>query len=234
MTTTGGYGAVAFVVPTSAVTVGLSVVASTGQVTYAIPAITSPGTTLSFTIQGTDSLNGVAQKQCTITVYATITVACPALLMAPVGVPLSTPVISSGGKAPLRLSIIHGSIRPLILNAVSISGTPITIGVLSFTLEATDANGHFSDSGACQIQVTLPQCPVVTGMFGIGCPSGIAEAALPYRSAIPTFGGVPPFSFAITQGALPDSFVLNAITGVIAGTDSNDVLTQLQTFRERI
>ena len=103
--------------------------------------------TYTFTIAATDE-NG-----CTAVRTYTVIVNCPTIMFTPVnptllpgttGVFYTAQITASNGTAPYIYSVTAGSLPPgLDLNADSglISGTPTAIGVYTFTIGVTDANG---------------------------------------------------------------------------------------------
>ncbi len=62
------------------------------------------------------------------------------------------------------------------------------------------------------IVFSLP--PVIT----LSCPTGTAQVGIAYASALTASGGVAPYTFSITSGALPPGLTLNTSTGAITGT----------------
>ncbi len=91
-----------------------------------------------------------------------------------------------------------------------ISGTPTTNGTFNFTVKATDANASF---------ITKPltiavYSPLVVSTSSL--PAGTVGTA--YSQTLAATGGLAPYTWAITVGALPTGLSLNSATGVISGT----------------
>src|SRR6185503_803747 len=80
--------------------------------------------------------------------------ACPFITLTPAtlppaipGIPYSQTILATGGSPPYIFTVSSGALPPgLTLNQTAdatavISGTPITQGLFSFTITATDSNG---------------------------------------------------------------------------------------------
>ena len=145
-------------------------------------------------------------------------VACPTLLLAPaslpnasVGTPYSETITASGGTSPYGFVVTVGAEPPgLTLGSDgTLSGTPTTAGIFTFTVQATDAAGC---SGSREY--TLAVCGTVT----------LAPASLPnategtsYSETITASGGTSPYSFTVTVGAEPPGLTLGS-DGTLSGT----------------
>jgi hypothetical protein len=64
---------------------------------------------------------------------------------------------------------------------------------------------------ASRLKVTAP---ALTGTAGVAWPST--------GNLVTASEGTAPYHYAVTAGALPDGLVLNAVTGVISGSPSDD------------
>ena len=134
-----------------------------------------------------------------------------------VGVPYSSALLATGGVPPYTFSITSGNLPAgLTLNPATgvITGTPNQAGTSSFTAQVTDSSGSTTNTATstCNIVVTTPPplsvfCPISTGQVGVA-----------YTSALSASGGLPPYTFAISAGVLPDGLTLNPNTGAITGT----------------
>jgi len=181
-----------------------------GVLTGTPPAIGSA----SFSITVTDS-NGVARSA----TFA-LSVLPPALVIttaqlprAATGVSYNQSLSGTGGQPPLTWAVAAGSLPPGLTLASSgtISGTPSSVGSFSFTVRLSDSAG---DAPA-------------TSQFAIAITSGLTIATAPalpavtvgaaYAVTLAASGGVAPFNWSITAGALPAGLNLDA-TGKISGT----------------
>jgi hypothetical protein len=137
-----------------------------------------------------------------------------------VGVPYSSSLMATGGIPPYTYSIATGSLPGgLTLNPTTgeITGTPTQPGAFSFTAQVVDSSGDASSNtitSNCTIVITTP--PPISLL----CAGAIGQVGVPYSSALVAGGGVPPYSFSISSGALPDGLTLNPGTGAITGTPS--------------
>jgi len=147
--------------------------------------------------------------------------------------PYSTVLQAQGGVGVYTWSISGGSLPPgLTLNSMTatISGTPTMAGNFPFTAKVTDGGGHTSTAnlgiiveGAVVIHCTacLPS-PMVPPPL----PSG--SVGVTYSATLSASGGVAPYSWCIPEptgacdngigGGLPAGLTLNASSGVISGT----------------
>jgi hypothetical protein len=131
-----------------------------------------------------------------------------------IAAPYNTTLGATGGVVPYAWNVASGNLPPglSLSRAGVLSGAPTVSGGFSFTVAVTDsqqppslANGNFSISIAAAVQVTTTSLPN-------GSPSVF------YNAALAASGGLPPYSWTITQGSLPNGLSLNATSGLISGT----------------
>jgi hypothetical protein len=94
----------------------------------------------------------------------------------------------------------------------ALSGAPAASGTFSFTIRATDSGGC-SGSTAYVLTVSCPAIQITPANPNL--PNGTAGA--PFNGAFTVIGGTAPYSFSITNGALPTGLSLDAATGVVSG-----------------
>ncbi len=172
-----------------------------------------------FTVRATDA-NG-----CSGTQTYTITPVCPAMAITPttaitgtVGSIYSQPLSGSGGTAPYAAWTVTSGTLPagLSLNANTgiISGTPTasTGAATSVTVRTTDARG-------CQVSavISIKVCPVIALS-----PTTLATstAGTSYSQTVAASGGVAPYVFTVSSGALPAGLTFSS-AGALTGTPTS-------------
>jgi Putative Ig domain len=194
---------------------GLTLVPATGL----IAGRASIAGTSSFTAQASDSENPAV----TASANLSITVIVPPLAITTTSLPAATADVSysaklavSGGIAPDTWSVTQGALPAgLTLNGTTgaISGKPTAPGTMSFTVAVSDAeNPAAAASASLSISVTAAPLVITTGSV---LPTGSIGA--PYSVKLAADGGLTPYSWSLTAGALPAGLKLHA-TGVISGT----------------
>ena len=207
---TGGSGGFSYSISAGALPAGLTLNASSGV----ISGTPSAAAASSFTVRATDGMGAFGTRAYTVTIAAAPIVVNPASLpTATVGTAYSQTVSATGGTGSYTYSVSAGTLPAgLTLNAASgvISGTPTTAGASSFTIRATDGSGAF---GSRAYSVTTSAAVTVNPAT---LPNGTVGTA--YSRTISATGGVAPYTYSVSAGALPAGLTLNASTGVLAGT----------------
>ncbi|WP_051670000.1 putative Ig domain-containing protein [Bryobacter aggregatus] len=169
-----------------------------------------PGT-FNVTLRAQDALGAAVQANYALTISGTgfrfTTTLTPPTLNQPYSQTLST----AGGTGTITYSLTSGSLPPgLSLSPAGvISGTPTTIGSSTFTLRATDSAGATAN-GNFTLLVSAPVITFTTRMLH----SGTINQA--YNQTIVVSGGTAPYSFLISDGALPPGLTLSS-GGTISG-----------------
>lgn len=136
-----------------------------------------------------------------------------------VDTPYTHTVQLSSGRTPYSLVIGSGSLPSgLSLDSATgiISGTPATAGLSTFTIQATDAGG---DVISRQFSLTVTQYPPLVVSLN-RLPAGTPGIA--YDQVIPVSGGLPPYTWSISAGALPAGTFLDSQTGHVHGTPTGE------------
>lgn len=117
----------------------------------------------------------------------------------------------TGGTGPYRFALVGGALPAGLMLSMTgqISGTPTATGASSFTIRATDT---FNRTGESTIQLTVVE-PAVT--FTPTTLPG-ATIGLNYLQTLVGSGGIAPYTFTITSGAVPDGLTLTS-GGEISG-----------------
>lgn len=172
----------------------------------------------SFTVTATDNFGQTGAQAYTLVIGA------PTLSMAPASGVLTAPYSSaftqtfsaSGSPGPYSYTLTGALPAGLSFSGSTLSGTPTAPGSYPVTITATDsvltgAGAPFSVAQAYVIEVAAPTIVMAPATL----PEPVAGA--PYSQAITASGGVAPYSFAVTGGALPSGLTLSA-AGLLSGT----------------
>ena len=207
-------------------------------VTFPVPGQVAPGLTLdsaqgqvtgtptsagsfSFTITLTDQANGSVSKAFTLTVSGggPLGITTGSLPDGIVGAQYSQTLGANGGIPPYTWAVTTGSLpNGLALDAKTgvISGAPLAAASSSFTVTLTDSAATPGTARqALLVRVAFPPALTVTTS---SLPGGTEKT--PYSQVLTASGGVPPYVWSITTGALPAGLKLNPATGGIDGTPS--------------
>lgn len=238
---TVSYGSSSNVVPTSfsggtPTSVSIASPASHGTAT-------ASGTTITYTpisgYTGTDSFTYTGTNSAgTSTTPATvsITVSGPTLaitsssggtsLSAQVGQSFTQTFTFSGGKAPYSGYSITGipaglSVTGFNNTSITISGTPTVSGTFALGVSGTDSSTGTDPSSGTNAPFTVNQ----TFTLSISAASmNVSPSSLPsasvgtaYSQSITASGGIAPYTYAVTSGALPAGMSLSA-SGLLSGT----------------
>jgi hypothetical protein len=187
-------------------------------------------TTESFTIEVTDSSSPQLSQASPDAVRVTLEIATGALADATGGVEYSDSIRVRGGLPPYRFSLAAGAL-PDGLEGPSpadgiISGTPepaCAASNTSLTVEVVDDDSPAQSDTRAGIDLAVN--PAALDITTTVLPN--ARLGTAYDQRIVATGGVPPYSFALTDGSLPSQLSLNAGKGRITGTP--DTL-ETQTF----
>ncbi len=206
VTMTGGTPPYSFSVATGSLPAGLTLSPS--------GAVTGTPTTAgisTFTIQGLDAARISASKAFTVTIRPAVTITTGGTL--PVGFrnrPYTTQLIASGGTAPLTFALAAGPLPGglSLTSAGVLSGTPVTLGSVTFSVRVTDQTGG---TGTGVFTLLVVDAPTITTA---SLPNGTVGVS--YTAAL-SGQGTAPLSWSVSGGALPDGLSL-APDGQITGT----------------
>ncbi len=179
-----------------------------------------------FQITVTDSTGASGVGQFSILVSNDLTLLSPRTLPpAYTAQPYSFTFLAGGGTAPYSWAVTGGALpsgMQLAAQTGVLSGTPLAAGAYLFTVRVTDSAGTSrTDSFTLLVAAGLAISPDVL-------PAATLGAA--YSQTLAVSGGVPPYTWTLTAGALPPAMTLNQ-QGVLSGTPA---LIGVFTFTVRV
>ena len=128
---------------------------------------------------------------------------------------------TTGGIPPYTWSIVAGSLPDgLSLNSLTgkISGTPTREGNFSFTVSVADSGSPIPRISTKGFSITITSALEIITIGSL--PDGQLDVNYPAR--LSTTGGIPPYTWSIVSGSLPDGLSLNSLTGKISGTPTRE------------
>ena len=182
-------------------------------------AITGTPTTpvqSSFTVQVTDSKSLTASASLKIIIAGVVQVTTSSLPNGTVTVPYNAALAASGGVGPYTWSIAGGALPAglTLSSAGAITGTPTAAGTSNFTVQATDSESP-GVSATANLSITVVNPLQITTA---SLPNGAVN--VPYSATVAATGGIPPYTWSIASGNLPNGLMLDTNNGVISGTPS--------------
>ncbi len=173
---------------------------------------TTAGTTM-FTVTATDANSCMGTQAYSIQVSSV----CPAITITPSALPggvagtnYSQPLSASGGTAPYAYAVLSGSLPGVTLSSSGLfTGIPTTEGTFQLAVTVTDSN-HCSGGATYSASI----CAAITLT-----PTQLADATrgVPYTGEVFAGGGDTPYTYSVTDGALPAGLSLDS-AGNLTGT----------------
>ena len=170
----------------------------------------------SVTVRVYDSLGATSDRTLSIAVV-TVGIVTTSLPNGTVGKPYQQALTASNGFTPLTWTIAAGALPPglSLSSAGVISGTPTTPLSATFTARVTDV-GFRTASQVLNLKIEPPIAPLT-----------ISTATLPdstsgstYSAPLVASGGVLPYTWSVSLGALPAGLALDSSKGILGGTPS--------------
>jgi sugar lactone lactonase YvrE len=196
---------------------GMAFNASTGLLS-GTPTV---GGTFSFTVAATDSSSAPNGGPFTSSAQAySLTIASSTIAIAPASLSAGTAgsaygngtFSASGGSGPYSFAIISGSLPPgLQLSNGVLTGTPTAVGTFYFTISATDSVAKIGNKDYAMV-VGAPNLSLTPARQAMS--DGTAESA--YTQQFTAGGGTAPYTYTVSNGALPAGMNLSA-AGLLTG-----------------
>ena len=139
-----------------------------------------------------------------------LTIGALSLPDAEAGVPYSADLNISGGADPYAITALGLLPQGISPNGVGLGGTPNAAKKFKFTLQVMD-DGGATVSRQFSLNVLKPVA-ISTALLKNG------RIGRSYKGALKAKGGKPPYSWAVTSGALPSWANLAPNTGAVTGT----------------
>lgn len=214
LTASGGVAPYTFQVVAGSLPAGVSLSAS--GVLSGTP--TAAGT-FNVTLQARDANLQIGQRAYSSNIAAPTLALSPAsgTLLAAYGMAYSQSFTALGGNAPYTYSLSGTVPSGLSFNSSTgtLSGTPVQTGSFPLTVTATDSStgtgAPFSVSANYTLSVASPTIVIAPASLPVG---GVGSA---YSQTVTASGGIAPYTFAVTAGALPAGVTLSS-AGVLSGT----------------
>jgi len=173
----------------------------------------------SATITATSVADSTKTASLTITVTAAPSITTTSLPAGTEGTAYNQTVAVSGGAGTLTFSVSSGTLPAglTMSGAGAITGTPTgPNGASNFTVKVTDSSGAGAQSSTQALSITINQPPAPT-ITTSSLPNGVEGTA--YSQTVQVSGGLNPFTFTISAGALPGGLGMSN-AGVISGAPS--------------
>lgn len=214
LSASGGAAPYAFTVTAGSLPPGLTL-GSGG----ALSGTTTTSGTFNFTVTATDSFGQVGTQAYSIVVAVPTLTLTPATLPGGIaGTAYSQTLTVSGGIAPYTTTLAGTLPTGITFDTAtrSFSGTPTQSGTFNLSVTVTDSTGGTAATVTNTYTLTIATPTLSLSPAAGALPGGTAGVA--YSQAFAASGGIAPYSYALSAGALPAGLSLNGSTGALSGT----------------
>jgi hypothetical protein len=202
----GGRGSYVWSLASGTLPLGLTL--SSGGIISGTPTKASAYT---FVVKVTSGSTSVT-KTLGLAPTAALKVATSSVAAGITGASYSASLAASGGSGSYIWELASGSLPPgLSLVGAKVSGTPTERGSWTFVMRVTDTYGRTASSTSLTLTISIPLQIVTTALPN-------ATKGVAYSLQLVGDGGLAPYTWGRSSGALPSGLILNTTTGVISGT----------------
>ncbi|MCC6390036.1 MAG: putative Ig domain-containing protein [Bryobacterales bacterium] len=215
LTASGGTQPYAWSVTVGTLPAGLALNPATGVISG---TPTNAGL-FNFTVQVKDTHNLTASANLSLQVV-TFAITTQLLPQASLNTTYTATLTAVGGSPAYTWSIVLGTLpRGLSLSAATgqISGTPAQSGTFPITIQVRDSLGATASAPFSLVVAGAGSLTIVTASL----PSATLNVV--YTQTLQVSGGTGPYTWLVTEGALPVGLALSGGTGVISGTPQTTV-----------
>ena len=221
LSASGGTTPYTWSVSTGTLPAGVGLNAATGGLSG---TPTTVGTS-SFTIQVRDSSSTVqtATKALSVTIAAAgpapLSITTSSVASAQVGTAYAAALAASGGTTPYTWSVATGSSLPAGLTLGgngAFSGTPTQAGSFTFTVQVRDSSSSVQTASKQYTITVTSAAPSPLQLTSTSVPGG--QVSVPFSATLTASGGIAPYTWSVSSGALPAGLTLGASNGQISGT----------------
>lgn len=173
-------------------------------------------TNLSVTVTDKAGVKTAAQALTLTVAPAPLSITTKTLANATVGAAYNASLQATGGTGPYTFSVSSGSLPAWasLSAAGTLTGTPTASGSSSFSVQVVDSAA--TPATATQALTLTANPPAALAVSTTTLPA--ATVGVVYGATLQATGGIGPYTWSVSSGALPGWASLNASTGVISGT----------------